>query len=73
MTCRVHEFDARQGGAHALELARDPSRAYSLATARAQMAVVHQCRREPEAALEWAKKAGAACEGPVELRPMQDG
>jgi hypothetical protein len=26
-----------------------------------------------DAALEWAKKAGAACEGPVELRPMQDG
>jgi DNA-binding SARP family transcriptional activator len=40
---------------HALELARDPSRAYSLATARAQMAVVHQCRREPEATLEWAE------------------
>ena len=40
---------------HALELARDPSRAYSLATARAQMAVVHQCRREPEAAYEWAE------------------
>ena len=40
---------------HALELARDPSRAYSLATARAQMAVVHQCRREPDAALEWAE------------------
>jgi DNA-binding SARP family transcriptional activator/predicted ATPase len=39
----------------ALELARDPSRAYSLATARAQIAVVHQCRREPEAALEWAE------------------
>ena len=39
----------------ALELARDQSRAYSLATARAQMAVVHQCRREPEAALEWAE------------------
>ncbi len=40
---------------HALELARDPSRAYSLATARAQMAVVHQCRREPDATLEWAE------------------
>jgi hypothetical protein len=25
------------------------------------------------AALDWAKKAAAACEGPVELRPMQDG
>ena len=24
-----------------------------------------------DAALEWAKKAAAACEGPVELRPMQ--
>ena len=39
----------------ALELARDPSRAYSLATARAQMAVVHQCRREPQAVYEWAE------------------
>ena len=39
----------------ALDLARDPSRAYSLATARAQIAVVHQCRREPEAALAWAE------------------
>jgi hypothetical protein len=26
-----------------------------------------------DAALEWAGKAAAACEGPVELRPMQDG
>lgn len=25
-----------------------------------------------DAALEWAGKAAAACEGPVELRPMQD-
>lgn len=24
-----------------------------------------------DAALEWARKAAAACEGPVELRPMQ--
>jgi predicted ATPase len=47
---------------HALELARDPSRAYSLATARAQMAVVHQCRREPEAALEWAEATIAAAQ-----------
>jgi tetratricopeptide (TPR) repeat protein len=46
---------ALERATHALELARDPSRAYSLATARAQMAVVHQCRREPEAALEWAE------------------
>ena len=47
---------------HALELARDPSRAYSLATARAQMAVVHQCRREPEATLEWAEATIAAAQ-----------
>jgi len=26
-----------------------------------------------DVALEWAGKAAAACEGPVELRPMQDG
>lgn len=26
-----------------------------------------------DAALEWAGKGAAACEGPVELRPMQDG
>lgn len=25
-----------------------------------------------DAALEWARKAAAACEGPVELRPFQD-
>ena len=46
----------------ALELARDPSRTYSLATARVQMAVVHQCRREPEAALEWAEATIAAAQ-----------
>ena len=38
----------------ALELAEDPSRAYSLATARAQLAVIHQCRAEPAATLRWA-------------------
>jgi hypothetical protein len=26
-----------------------------------------------DAALDWAKRAAAACEGPVELRPFQDG
>jgi hypothetical protein len=26
-----------------------------------------------DAALEWARKATVACEGPVELRPFQDG
>jgi hypothetical protein len=25
-----------------------------------------------DAALDWARKAAAACEGPVELRPLQD-
>src|SRR5215208_7112914 len=48
--------------AHALELARDPSRAYSRATASAQMAVLHQCRREPEAAREWAEATIAAAQ-----------
>ncbi len=38
----------------ALDLAADPRRAYSRATARAQLAVVHSCRREPEATLRWA-------------------
>jgi hypothetical protein len=28
---------------------------------------------DDDAALEWARKAAAACEGPVELRPTQDG
>ena len=26
-----------------------------------------------DAALEWGRKASAACEGPVEVRPLQDG
>jgi hypothetical protein len=26
-----------------------------------------------DAALEWGRKAAAACEGPVEVRPLQDG
>ena len=53
---------ALERATRALELARDPSRAYSLATARAQMAVVHQCRREPEPALEWAEATIAAAQ-----------
>src|SRR5829696_3662104 len=53
---------ALERATRALELARDPSRAYSLATARAQMAVVHQCRREPDAALEWAEATIAAAQ-----------
>jgi DNA-binding SARP family transcriptional activator len=39
----------------ALELAADPSRDYSLATAQAQMAFVHQCRMEPEPTLRFAE------------------
>src|SRR4051794_11820854 len=37
---------------HAVELARDPSRAHSVVPAQAQLAIIHQCRLEPEAALE---------------------
>jgi DNA-binding SARP family transcriptional activator len=48
----------------ALALAEDPSRSYSLATAQAQLAVLHQCRGEPEETLRWAEAtvetAGAA-------------
>ena len=40
---------------HALELSESPERAYSAATARAQLAVLHACRGEPEAALTWAQ------------------
>lgn len=35
-------------------MAQDPQRQYSLATTQAQMALLHQCRQEPEATLEWA-------------------
>ena len=36
---------------HAVELAREPSRAHSVVPAQAQLAIIHQCRLEPEAAL----------------------
>ena len=36
---------------HAVELARDPSRAHSVVPAQAQLAIIHQCRLEPDAAL----------------------
>ena len=39
----------------ALELSEDPDRAYSAATARAQLAALHACRHEPEPALRWAQ------------------
>ena len=47
---------------HALELSSDPGRSYSLASARAQLAVVYQCRQEPREALEWAEATIAAAE-----------
>jgi tetratricopeptide (TPR) repeat protein len=40
---------------HAVELARDPSRAHSVVPAQAQLAIIHQCRLEPESALEAAE------------------
>jgi tetratricopeptide (TPR) repeat protein len=40
---------------HAVELARDPSRAHSVVPAQAQLAIVHQCRLEPAGALEAAE------------------
>jgi DNA-binding SARP family transcriptional activator len=46
----------------ALDLASDPGRSYSLASARAQLAVIHQCRQEPREALEWAEATIDAAE-----------
>jgi DNA-binding SARP family transcriptional activator/predicted ATPase len=46
--------DALERARRALALAEEPARAYSRATACAQLAVVHQCRREPEQVREWA-------------------
>ena len=46
----------------ALDLAVDPGRSYSLASAHAQLAVVHQCRQEPQQALEWAEATIDAAE-----------
>jgi len=40
---------------HALELAQEPARAYSVATASAQLAVLHACRREPAETLRYAQ------------------
>jgi predicted ATPase len=39
----------------ALELTEEPARAYSAATARAQLAVLHACRGELEPAFHWAQ------------------
>ena len=40
---------------HALEISNDPGRAHSRATARAQLSIVHACRREPERTLRWSQ------------------
>jgi DNA-binding SARP family transcriptional activator len=42
---------------HALELAQDPARRYSLAQAETQLASIHQCRAEPEETRRWAQRA----------------
>jgi predicted ATPase/DNA-binding SARP family transcriptional activator len=47
--------EASRRAARALELSQEPGRAYSAATARAQLAALHACRGEPEAALRWAQ------------------
>jgi len=47
--------DALERAHRALGLAEEPTRAYSRATACAQLAVVHQCRREPDKVREWAQ------------------
>ncbi len=47
--------EASRRAARALELSEEPGRAYSAATARAQLAALHACRDEPEAALRWAQ------------------
>ncbi|HET8757996.1 MAG TPA: AAA family ATPase [Solirubrobacteraceae bacterium] len=40
---------------HALSLSEQPDRAYSAATARAQLAALHACRGEPDETLRWAQ------------------
>ena len=57
-----HPDQALRRAHGALELASDPGRSYSLASARAQLAVVYQCRQEPREALQWAEATIAAAE-----------
>ena len=57
-----HPDQSLQRARSALELASDPGRSYSLASARAQLAVIHQCRQEPREALEWAEATIDAAE-----------
>ncbi len=47
--------EASRRAARALEMSEEPVRAYSAATARAQLAALHACRGEPDAALRWAQ------------------
>ena len=47
--------EASRRAARALALSEEPSRAYSVATAYAQLAALHACRDEPEAALRWSQ------------------
>ena len=47
--------EALRRARHAVALSEQPSRAYSTATACAQLAAVHACRHEPEEALRWAQ------------------
>ncbi len=47
--------EALERARRALALAEEPARAYSRATACAQLAVVHQCRREPDEVRGWAR------------------
>ena len=50
-----HAAEALQRAHRAVELTDQPARAYSLATARAQMATLHACRGEPAETLRWAQ------------------
>ncbi len=50
-----HAAEALQRARRAVELAEQPARAYSLATACAQMAALHACRGEPAETLHWAQ------------------
>jgi DNA-binding SARP family transcriptional activator len=47
--------EALRRAEHARAIAEQPARAYSEATAAAQLAVLHQCRGEPHATREWAE------------------
>jgi predicted ATPase/DNA-binding SARP family transcriptional activator len=50
-----HAEESMRRALSALELSEEPERAYSAATARAQMAALRACRQEPEETLRWAQ------------------